>query len=98
MPMHRRRVYLEHGSGRKARMEGLLALSIYVSALILVLSLAVCLPDLISSTRRWLEFGAVSGTEGASALVVLCEVLMTISGAYLLVALFIRSHGGQGPR
>ena len=54
MPMHRRRVYLEHSSSRKARMEGWLSLSICLWAVILLLSLAVCLPDVISATLRWL--------------------------------------------
>ena len=104
MPMHRRRVYLDYSSSRKARMEGWLSFSIYLSAAILLLSLLGCLPDVISSTLRWLlperlsyRFGVTSGMEQASVLAVLCEALMTLSGAYLVVALFIQSSTRQGP-
>ena len=79
-------------------MEGWLSLSIYLSATILILSLAVCLPDIVHSILRWLQsetptyrFGELPHTQ-ASAFVVLCEFLTTISGAYLVVALFIRSN------
>ena len=99
MPMHRRRVYLEHGSSRRARMEVWLSLSIFLAAAILIFSLVVCLPDMISSTSGWLypvkrtyQFGSSPGPQRASALVELCETLTVISGAYLAVALFIRSN------
>src|ERR1019366_8375494 len=54
MPMHRRRVYLDYGPSRKSRIEGWLSFSIYLSAAILLLSLLGCLPDVMSSTLRWL--------------------------------------------
>ena len=99
MPMHRRRVYLEHGATRRARMEGLLTLSIFLSTAILMLSLIVCLPDIISSTLGWLQaerpsygFGTLSVTQPASVLVVMCEILTVIAGGYLAVALFVRSR------
>ena len=100
MPMHRRRVYLERGSSRKARIEGWLSLSIYVSAAILMLSMLACLPDLISSTVRWLRpetanfrfGGAAPWTERVSTWTVICKGLMTLSGAYLVGALFIKSN------
>ena len=102
MPVHRHRVYLECGSSRKARIEGWLSLSIFVSAAILLLSLIVCLPDVVSWTLGWLlperlsaqllvRLGVTSVTE-RSVLVVPCEILMTFSGAYLVLALFIKSH------
>ena len=98
MPMHRRRVYLEHGATRKARMERWFYLSIFLSAAILMLSLVVCLPDIISSIRELLlpprrtyQFGA-SHTQQASALILCCEILTAVSAAYLAVALFIRSN------
>jgi hypothetical protein len=104
MPMHRRRVYLEHGSSRKSRIQAWLSFSIYLSAAILLLSLLGCLPDVVSSTVRWLvperlSDGArlASGAEQASALTLLCETLLMLSGAYLGVALFIQSHSKQGP-
>jgi len=101
MPMHRRRVYLDRSSSRKARIEGWLSLSIFLSAAILLLSLLGCLPDLVSSTARWLlperlwdRLGVLTGTE-TSVLAVPCEILMTLSGAYLVVALFVKSHTRQ---
>jgi hypothetical protein len=104
MPMHRRRVYMEHGPSRKSRIEGWLSFSIYLSAAILMLSLPGCLQDVMSSTLRWLppgglsdRVGVASGTEQASGLTLLCETLMMLSGVYLAVALFIQSHGRQGP-
>ena len=60
------------------------------------------LPDVISSTLRWLlperlsdRVGVASGTEPASGLTLLCETLMTLSGVYLVVALLIQSHSEQ---
>ena len=104
MPMHRRRVYLDCSSSRKSRIEGWLSFSIYLSAAILLLSLVGCLPDVMSSTLRWLlperltdRVGVASGMEQASVLAVLCETLMTLSGAYLVVALFIQSQTRKGP-
>jgi len=98
MPMHRRRVYVERGPGRKAQIEGWLSFSIFLSVVILLLSLFGCLPDVLSSAARWLlpgklsdRFGLFSETE-SSVLVLPCEILMTLSGAYLVVALFIKSH------
>jgi len=103
MPMHRRRVYLDHSSSRRARIEGWLSLSIVVSAVILLLSLIGCLPGMVSSTLVWLlpervsdRLGVPSGT-GTSALAALCEILMTLSGAYLVVALFIKSCARRPP-
>ena len=104
MPMHRRRVYLSYSPSRRSRLEGWLAFSIYVSAAILLLSLLGRLPDVVSSTLGWLlpakladRVGVASGTEPASGLTLLCETLMTLSGVYLVVALFIQSHSRQGP-
>ena len=104
MPMHRRRVYLAYSPSRRSRLEGWLSFSIYLSAAILLLSLLGCLPDVMSSTLRWLlperlsdRVGVASGTEPASGLTLLCETLMTLSGVYLVVALFIQSHSKQGP-
>jgi len=98
MPMHRRRVYVDHSSRRKARIEGWLSLSIFLSAVILILSLLGCFPDVLSSTARWFlpdrlsnRFGFSPKTE-ASVLALPCEILMTLSGAYLVLALFIKSH------
>ena len=100
MPWHRRRVYIDRSASRRTQMEGWLSLSIYLSATILVLSLLGCMPDLVSSIFSWLlpenRIGA-SVTERSSVWAVLGETLMAISGAYLVVALFIKSHGGQGP-
>jgi hypothetical protein len=102
MPMHRRRVYLDHGSSRKARIEGWLSLSIFLSAVLLILSLLGCSPDLLSSVRTWFLAerppvpGLTSRTD-SSVLAVPCEILMTISGAYLAFALFLKSHTSQRP-
>ena len=80
-------------------MEGGLSLAIYLSAAILLLSLVGCLPDLISSTIRWFvperpfyPLGFASAAESGSAVAALCEVLMTISAACLVVALLIKRH------
>ncbi len=104
MPMHRRRVYLDHSSSRKARIEGWLSLSIFLSAAILLLSLLGCLPDVVSSTLLWVlpeklsaRLGVPSGTE-TSVWVLPCGILMSLSGAYLVVALFIQSHTRQRSR
>jgi hypothetical protein len=97
--MHRRRVYFDYSSSRKARAEGGLSFSIYVSAAILLLSLLGCLPEVMSSTLGWLlperaayRLGVISGTGQAPLLAMLCEILMALSGTYLVVALFIKSH------
>jgi hypothetical protein len=96
--MHRRRVYVDRGSRRKAKLEGFLSLSIFLSAATLFLSLLGCWPDVLYSTASWFlpdslsdRFGFSSQRE-SSVLALLCEILMTVSGAYLLVALFIKSH------
>ncbi|MEO8370824.1 MAG: hypothetical protein ABI806_16695 [Candidatus Solibacter sp.] len=80
-------------------MEGWFALSVVLSTAILMLSLIVCLPDLIDTIRGWLQteapayrFGSASHTQQASQLVLLCETLTVISGLYLVVALFIKSN------
>jgi hypothetical protein len=103
MPMHRRRVYIDRSSSRKARIEGWLSLSIFLSAAILLLSLLGCLPDLISTTFRWLlperlygRFGVSSGTD-VSVFALPCEILMTFSGAYLVVALLLKAQTGRRP-
>jgi hypothetical protein len=95
--MHRRRVYTDFSSSRKAQSEGWLSISIYVSAVILLFSLLGCLPDMISSTLGWLlpervsyRLGVGSGT--TSSLALFWEALMAISGAYLVLALFVKSH------
>lgn len=105
MPMHRRRVYLERGSTRKARMESWLSLSIYLSAAILLLSLIGCLPELSSSILGWLlpdrpshRVAAASPTEPSSAVTMFCETMIALAGAYLVVAVFIQSNTRQGPR
>ena len=81
-------------------MEGWLSYSIYVSAAVLLLSLVGCLPQLIFSFLSWLQpageayrFGAARAAEPASAFTLLCEALMTISGAWLLLASLIQSSG-----
>jgi hypothetical protein len=96
MPIHRRRVYFDYSSSQRARTEGWLSLSIYMSAAILLLSLLGCLPNIIASTVGWLlperayRLGVISGT--VPELTILCEIMMAFSGAYLAVALFIKSH------
>jgi hypothetical protein len=104
MPMHRRRVYLDHSSSRKARIEGWLSLSIFLAAGILLISLLGCLQDLVSLVlssflpeKLAARFGVVSGAE-TPVWTVPCEVLMTISGAYLIVAALLRSQTRQRPR
>ena len=98
MPMHRRRVYVEHGASRRARLEAWLSLSIVVSALILILSLLGCLPDLISMLRSWLLPERLPARfqptplKSPSAWIEPCEMLLTISGAYLIFAVFLKSH------
>ena len=98
MPMHRRRVYFDYSSSRRARTEGWLSLSIYMSAAILLLSLLGCLPNIIASTVGWLlperayRLGVISGTLQVPELTILCEIMVAFSGAYLAVALFIKSH------
>jgi hypothetical protein len=81
-------------------MDGWLSVSIYLSAAILLFSMLGCLPDVISLIVNWLLperpsalLGVLSGT--ASSLVVSCEILMAFSGAYLVVALLIKSHTRQ---
>jgi hypothetical protein len=103
MPMHRRRVYIDHSSSRKRRIEGWLSLSIFLSVAILLLSLIGCLPDVIASTLGWflpertsVRLGISSGTE-SSVWVLPCEILMTLSGTYLALALFIKSQTRQRP-
>lgn len=98
MPMHRRRVYIDRGSRRKAEMDGWLSISIFAAASILVLSFLGCWSDVLATTARWFlpdrlseVFGLPTQTE-SSVFSSLCEVLMTVSGAYLVAALFIRSH------
>lgn len=94
--MHRRRVYLEHSSGRKARIEGWLSLSIFVSAAVLFISLLGCWSDVVFWVRTWLlpqrlpvQPGLISRAE-ASVFAAPCEVLMTLSAAYLFLALFLK--------
>ena len=105
MPFHRRRVYFDYVPGRRARIESGFSVSIYVSAGILILSLLGSLPDLVRRIHRWLlpdglvyRLGVVSGAEQVSLLVTLCEILMAVSGVYLVMALLIRSHTRQGPQ
>lgn len=97
MPMRRRRVYLDYSSSRKARMEGWLSLSIFLSAAILVLSLIGCLPDVASSIIKWLvpekvslRLGVTAGAE-TPMLVELCEIVMALSGICLAAALVLKS-------
>ena len=79
-------------------MEGWLSFSIFLSAAILLLSLLGCLPDVVSSALRLLLPERVSGRIGVSletetsVLALPCEILMTLSGAYLVLALFIKSQ------
>ena len=97
MPIHRRRVYRVRGASHKARMEGLLSLSIFLSTAILLLCLVVCLPDLVSSVRSSLTpqrgsiYFGTAATQDVPVFVAFCEFMMTVSGGYLAVALFIRS-------
>ena len=99
MPIHRRRVYFDYPSSRRARIEGWVSFSIYVSAGILILSLLGSLPDVASLFFMWLlpkelahRLVVISGGGQASLLATLCEILMVVSGAYLVLALFVRSH------
>ena len=101
MPIRRRRVYFDYSYSRKMRIEGWLSLSIYLAAGIFLLSFLVCLPDLISSVVSWLlpdrmsYLLGLSRAEQISYLSTLGQILMTVSGAYLVLALFISSHARQ---
>ena len=96
----RRRVYFDYSYSRRMRMEAWLSISIYVAAGIFLLSLMVCLPDILSVLGSWflpheLSFplnGGYSGAEQSSLITTTCWVLMAFSGAYLIPALFIRFH------
>jgi hypothetical protein len=99
MALHRRRVYsgYSHSYSRRMRMESSLYFSIYVAAGVFFLSLVGCLPEFISLIVSWLRSAqypqpGFSVTEQGSFLVTLCEILMTVSGAYLVLALLIRSN------
>jgi len=105
MPLHRHRVYFDYASSRRARIEYWFSVSIYLSAGILIVSLLGSLPDVVSLILRWLlpdglahQLGVISGTEQVSLLATLREILIAVSGAYLALALFIRSHTRQGPQ
>ena len=105
MPIHRRRVYLDYDSSRRARAESGFSFSICVSAGILILSLLGSLPEIVSRILTWLlpeslagKLGVISGAQQASSLTTLCEVLMAFSGVYLVLALVIRSLSRHGPR
>ena len=105
MPVHRRRVYLSYDSSRRARAESGFSFSICVSAGILILSLLGSLPDILPRILRWLlpgssasQLGAIPGAGPGSLLTTLCEILMVVSGAYLVLALVIRSLARPGPR
>ena len=105
MPIHRRRVYLNYDSSRRARAESGFSFSLCVSAGILIFSLLGSLPEIVSRILSWLlpeslasKLGVISGAQQASSLTTLCEVLMVVSGVYLVLALAIRSLASHGPR
>jgi hypothetical protein len=86
-------------------MEGRLSFSIYLAGVVLILSLLGCLPDVLSLILGWLlperlalKLGVISGPEPISLLATLCETLMAVSGAYLVLALLVRSHTRHGPQ
>ena len=98
MPMHRRRVYIDCESSRKARIEGWLSFSMFLSAAILLISFLGCFQDLMSLVlgsllpeRIIARLGVVAGSE-TPVWTTPCEVLMTLSGAYLLVAALLKSQ------
>ena len=103
MPMHRRRVYLDYSASRRARMEGWLSLSIFLSTGVLLVSLLVCLPDVISSTLNWIKperlytRPEVASQTVTSALAIPCEILMTLSAGFLVVALLLKFRSGPRP-
>jgi hypothetical protein len=92
----RRRVYFDYSYTRRMRMEGLLSVSIYISAGIFFLSALVCLPEMLSGFAGWLlprplfSLLGNSGGEQGSLLTTFCAFLMAVSGIYLVAALFIR--------
>jgi hypothetical protein len=94
MALHRRRVYYGYSYSRRSRIENGLSFSIYVTVVIFLLSFVGCLPEIISTIGGWLrsDHGGFSAAGQDSLLITLCEILMTLSGAYLAIALFIRSH------
>src|SRR5579863_10408398 len=103
MPIHRRKVYFDYSLGRKRRMEEWFSYSIFVSVAILILCLLASLPDMMSRTVAWVmprsfveRIGSASEVE--HFLAAICEFLAVISGAYLALALFIRSIASQGQR
>ena len=105
MPIHRRRVYLSYDSSRRARAESGFSFSICVSAGILILSLLGSLPDVLSLILTWFlpdslarQLEVISGAQQVSLLTTLCEILMAVSGTYLVLALVIRSLARPGPR
>ncbi len=95
MPMHRRRVYMERGAGRRSRIEGWLSLSIFVSTVVLLFSLLGCMPELVYATRKWLTADPHPlmpvTAEPTPALVLISEASTMLSGSYLLVALLLKS-------
>src|SRR5579862_2285376 len=97
MPTRRRRVYFDHSYSRRMRMESGLSLSIFLSAGIFLLALLASVRDLASRAASWLlpdgasfQYGAISTPEAPSLLATLCEILMALSAAYLVLALFIK--------
>jgi hypothetical protein len=105
MAIRRRRVYYDYSYSRRMRIEGWLSLSILLSAGIFLLSLFGSLPEVKSLILRELrpdglpyQLGVISRAEQVSLFATICEILMAVSGAYLALALFVRSHAKQAPR
>jgi hypothetical protein len=92
----RRRVYFDYSYSRRMRMEGLLSVTIYISAAIFFFCGLVCLPAILPLISAWLlprelstSLGHPGGEQG-SMLITFCAFLMAASGFYLVAALFIR--------
>src|SRR5262249_61583752 len=89
MPMHRRRVYFDHSYSRRARIEGWLTLSIFLSAAVLLVCLLCCLSE-ASSTLCWLPSKRLSRLHptpwvGTSVVAGVCENLMMVFAAGLVL-------------
>ena len=102
MPLHRRKVYLDNSLSRHRQAENWLAYSIVLAAVILIISAFGSLSDVAFVVSGWfLPHEMPNGSGEISAvpqfLTELCEFLAVISGAYLALALLIRSVTRHGP-
>ena len=103
MPIHSHRVYLDHdSSSRRARFEGWLILSIVLAAVVLLVSLLGCLLNIMSTPSHlpseWLQPNGLRPDRAKPVWTELCEILATLSGIYLVIALFIESSIGSYDR